>query len=311
MSELKSGYTTGVSATFAFRVALEGYFATNLLSISKTNKMQNDDLDVTKGCEIVVSISENIDDLELNPISHKPYRFNNIELYAGCGVGVVTKEGLKAPKGFAAINPTPLSAIKKVAEDFEIKKPLFATISVTNGEEIAKNTANAKVGVLGGISILGTTGFVKPISSDAYLDSIETELEFIKVNGLKEVIFTLGNSSLKEALNYHDKEQVVEIGNFIYEGIKRALKKDLDIKLYIGVAKALKVAQGYKNTHNRFGEIDFEMFGKWIGVDLKDILTVKRVLELYDAKKIKRLVKTMAKKQLFEWFKKDIEIEVI
>ena len=93
-----------------------------------------------------------------------------------------------------------------------------------------------------------------------------------------------------------------------YEGIKRALEKDLDVKVYIGVAKALKIAQGYKNTHNRFGTIDFKEFGKWIGEDLAGIATIKRVLELYDRVMIVNVIEKRAKKMLFKWFKKEIEI---
>ena len=308
MSELRKGYTTGVTALFAFKSALNIFLATKTLTFATSKKMQNDDLDVTKGCKIVVTISDNKDDLPLNPLPHKPYTFNNIKLFAGRGVGVVTKDGLKPPKGFPAINPTPLNAMKKIAKDLKIEKTLFVSISVKDGEKIAKETANEKVGVIGGISILGTNGFVKPVSNKAYLDSIESELNFIKANGYKEVIFTLGNTSLKEALKVYSKEQVVEIGNFIYDGIKRALEKDLDVKLYIGVAKALKIAQGYKNTHNRFGTIDFMEFGKWIGEDLTGVITIKRVLELYDRVMIVSVIEKRAKKMLFKWFEKEIGI---
>ncbi len=304
--KLKKGYTTGVHALFALQNALDCFLVTKQLSISKTNKMDNDDLDVTKGCEIVACVSDDLEDLELNEIEHKPYILENLTLYAGKGVGVITKKGLKPPKGYPAINPTPLKEMKRVAKN--LKTPLFATISVTNGEEIAKNTANAKVGVLGGISILGSSGFVKPISNEAYLDSIRAEVEFIKANGYKKVIFTLGATSLKEAKKTYKNEQIVEIGNFIYEGLK--LAKDLDIVLYIGVAKALKITQGFKNTHNRFGSIDFKELGEWLGIDLKDMVSVKRVCEIYDEKELKKMIKQRAKKRLKEWLKSDVEVVI-
>jgi len=232
-------------------------------------------------------------------------------VYAGEGVGVVTKDGLKPKKGYPAINPTPLNAMKKIAKSFEIKENLYCAISVTNGEEIAKQTANEKVGVLGGISILGTTGFVKPVSATAYIDSIKTELDFIKANGYEKVALTLGNSSLKEALKSYPKEQIVEIGNFVYEAIKEALKRDLEVVLYIGVAKAVKISQGFKNTHNRFGSIDFKELQSWVKEDIKDAITVKRVLELTDAKAFKKQVKKRAKDMIKEWFNKDIEVVLV
>eukprot|EP01155_Anaeramoeba_flamelloides_P039888 Anaeramoba_flamelloidesc32876_g3_i2.p1 GENE.c32876_g3_i2~~c32876_g3_i2.p1 ORF type:complete len:111 (-),score=5.82 c32876_g3_i2:57-389(-) len=104
---LKKGYTTGVHTSWAFKSALEHFIKFKETSISKTNKMDNDDLDVTKGCEIVVTITDNKNDLELNPLSKKPYilesKLANLELYAGTGVGVVTKKGLKPQKDFPAI----------------------------------------------------------------------------------------------------------------------------------------------------------------------------------------------------------------
>lgn len=94
--QLKKGYTTGAHTYIIFNSALSCFLVTNKTSISKTNKMDNDDLDVTKGCEIVVTISENIKDLELNSISHNPQVYKKdtctLSVYAGVGVGVVTKK---------------------------------------------------------------------------------------------------------------------------------------------------------------------------------------------------------------------------
>ncbi len=312
MSDLRKGYTTGVHATVAFKSALEAFLSTKKLSIATSKKMDNDDLDVTKGCEIVVTISENPSDLELNPLSHNPYNIDDrVFIYAGKGVGVVTKEGLKPPKGYPAINPTPLKVIKEIVKKYEIRKRIFISISVVDGEKIAKQTANEKVGVIGGISILGSTGFVKPVSSEAYVESVEVELEVIKKSGYKKVIFTIGNSSLKKALEKYPKEQIVEIGNFVYDGFKLAFEKDLDVVLYIGIGKAVKIAQGFKNTHNRFGSIDFKMIEEWIGMDLDGVVTVKKVCEMVDKEMFYRSVENMVKQTVQEWFKKDIKIKLI
>ncbi len=311
MSDLRKGYTTGVYATFAFKSVLEAFLSTKKLSITTSKKMDNDDLDVTKGCEIVVTISENLSDLELNPLSHNPYSIDDrVFIYAGKGVGVVTKDGLKPPKGSPAINPTPLKAIKEIVKKHKIKNKIFASISVVDGEKIAKQTANEKVGVIGGISILGSTGFVKPVSSKAYLKSIEVELEVIKKSGYKKVVFTIGNSSLKKALEKYPKEQIVEIGNFVYDGFKLAFEKELDVVLYIGIGKAVKIAQGFKNTHNRFGSVDFKKLEEWVGMDLDGVVTVKRVCELVDKEMFYRLIEDKLKQKVFEWFKKDLKVVI-
>ena len=262
MSEkkLRKGYTTGVHASFAFKSALQSFLVTKACVKSVTNKMDNDDLDVTKGCEIVVTISDKKEDLELNSIAHKPYVFGSLELYAGVGVGVVTKEGLKPPKGFPAINPVPLKAMADIYANFCRTEgcPTYGSISVTDGESLAKQTANAKVGVLGGISILGTTGFVKPISADAYMDSIRTELGVAKANGYNHAVLTLGNSSFAYAKEHYDEISIVEIGNFVYDALEIVDDLGFDSAVFIcGVGKATKVMQGCKNTHNRFGSIDF------------------------------------------------------
>ena len=315
MSRLKRGYTTGVHASIAFRSALEAFLVTREKSISITNKMDNDDLDVTKGCEIIVTISNRLEDLNLNPQPHQPYRFKSLNIYAGVGVGVVTKDGLKPPKGYPAINPTPLNAIKNIYSSFNNNKEIFVTISVTNGEELAKETANEKVGVVGGISILGTTGFVKPISSSAYIDSIRTELNFAKSNGYREVVLTIGNSSFAKAKELYSIEQIVEIGNFVYDSIEIA--NSIGIKrviLICGIGKATKVMQGYKNTHNRFGQIDFKLLQKDILkefnilIDIENSKTVRGIVSQLDRDKFYRLIGDRVNNRIKLWFK-SIEID--
>ena len=319
---LKKGYTTGVHASFAFWSALSIFLASNKTTTSKTKKMDNDDLDITKGAEIVVTISNSKRDLKLNPIPHEPYTLGNLKLFAGEGVGVVTKKGLKPPKGYPAINPTPLETIEKIYKKFGKNREIFVSIGVTNGEKIAKETANLKVGVVGGISILGTTGFVKPISAIAYLDSIKTEIEFAYKNGFREVIFTLGNSSFEFAKKNYKIEQIIEIGNFIYNSFKIA--KEVGFKsiiLILGIGKAVKVAQGFKNTHNRFGSIDFIALKR----DIKEHLDIKIVEETKTVKHIVsilkeynreeefyNLIEDMVKERLKEWFKRvNIDIKLM
>jgi len=322
--KLRSGYTTGVHTSYAFKSALSTFIAFNTTSVSKTNKMDNDDLDVTKGCEIIVSVSSNLEELELNTISHKPYLFNSnntkLSIYASSGVGIVTKAGLKPPVGFCAINPIPLKALQDVFESLSSKvlyDEIFCTVGVTSGEEIAKQTANSKVGVLGGISILGTKGIVKPISASAYIDSISAELDFAKANNYKTIIFTLGNTALKVAndyINTKDEKEfyIIEIGNFIYDSISLALYKELyNIELWLGIAKSVKVALGFKNTHNRFGSIDLNEVSQWGNFDIKDCITIKAIRDKLENKNnFDNIVIEKTKNQLKNWFDKDIKVTI-
>ena len=323
--KLRKGYTTGVHASFAFKSALQGFMATKTLTKSITNKMDNDDLDVTKGCEIVVTISDKKEDLEFNKVTHKPYVIGSFELYAGIGVGVVTKEGLKPPKDFPAINPTPLKAIADIYANLcrDEDNPTYGSISVTNGEELAKQTANAKVGVLGGISILGTTGIVKPISTDAYIDSIRTELGVAKANGYKQVILTLGNSSFAYAKEYYDEMQIVEIGNFVYDALKIVEDLGFESAIFVcGIGKATKVMQGCKNTHNRFGSINFDTLKNdirdelGIFVDIEVTKTVKGVSlqleELGLVNEFYEMIQQKTEEKMTVWFENlNIEVKVL
>jgi len=320
---LRKGYTTGVHASFAFKSALNCFLVTGLKSVSKTNKMDNDDLDITKGAEIVVTISDKLEDLELNPLEHAPYEIGSLKLFAGVGVGVVTKEGLRPPKGFPAINPTPLKAIGEIYANLcrGGDTPTYGCVSVTDGVELAKQTANAKVGVIGGLSILGTTGFVKPISADAYMDSIKTELNVAKANGYKQAVLTLGNSSFAYAKEHYDEVQIVEIGNFVYDALEIVSELGFDSAIFVcGIGKATKVMQGCKNTHNRFGSIDFLALKEQVlkelevEVDIESTKTVKGLTQqltaLGQVENFYSMVKNESEKVLSLWFEQ-LRVEVV
>ncbi|RXJ54093.1 cobalt-precorrin-5B (C(1))-methyltransferase CbiD [Candidatus Marinarcus aquaticus] len=330
MSErvLKKGYTTGAHAHMLFIKALESFLVTRSTVHCYTTKMDNDDLDVTKGCEIVFTLTCSFEELTLNPIIHKPFvcesKGNQLFLYAGEGVGVVTKKGLKVSAGFPAINPVPQEAIfntfKKMTTNIK-GLDLFACIGVSNGEEIAKQTANAKVGVLGGISILGTTGIVKPISSSAYIDSVRTEIEFAVENGHKRLYFTLGNSAYEQAKRHSSEEAIIEIGNFVYDSIEIAKHlKVQEVVFLCGIGKMTKVYQGFKNTHNRFGVIDFEQLKQDImktlhyEVDIEATLTVKGVSQELEKQGLLEafydMVTQKANQQIAYWHK-DVNIKAV
>jgi len=317
---LRRGYTTGAHTFMIFNSALDYFLSTNYLSISKTNKMDNDDLDVTKNCELVVTISDDINDLNLNQNPHNAQvcrnGTNKISIYAGVGVGVVTKKGLKISPDFPAINPTPLNAMFKIFtiltkgyENLDLK----CSVSITDGEAISKQTANAKVGVLGGLSILGTTGIVKPVSSSAYIDSVKTEIEFAKQNEYVPLIFTIGNTTFSTAKERYDEGQIVEVANFVYDSIEISTNLNIQKVVFVcGIGKMTKVYQGFKNTHNRFGSIDFVQLKDDIkneigyDVDIESTKTVKGLsLELDSVGLVEELYTMIAKKaneQIKIWF---------
>lgn len=304
-NNLKVGYSTGSHAVSALKAALLVLFTgktdfetveitlpenknaeLNINFIEKTDnytkisviKSDNDDIDVTKGCEIICFAGYDITKIPYlcSKIDHKPYEINinkiKMIIHAGKGLGIVTKNGLKPPVGYPAINPVPLEMMKEAFQQviFENKtdiKLINVIFEVKNGEEIANNTANPKVGIVGGISFLGKKGIVKPISADAYLQALEAEINAASHNPSKIIVFTMGNSSLKFAQKYYklSEECFVEIGNFVYDSLKIVQRHEFrKIILIANIGKLTKVAQAKKNTNNRYGSIDFSIIKSWL-----------------------------------------------
>ena len=335
-NQLRSGYTTGTHATAILVAALLQRFEHKniesvevvlpkekkaLIEIFKegsrfcTIKGDNDDIDVTKGAHICLLLSEDAPtELKVQTPTLLKVGSFLLSVWAGSGVGVVTKKGIKIAPNYPAINPTPLEMmcenIKDIVEDKNIH--LHAIFSVKDGELLARETANAKVGVLGGISILGTRGIVKPVSSSAYIDSIATEIDVAAAQSSELIIFTLGNSAVDFAKEYYDEIQIVEIGNFVYDASKKLQKHNFKKMLFItSAAKMTKVAQGFKNTHNRFGSIDFVKVRAWLQKELnieladEEFVTLKALLAELNKEQKERFITLVTQKALIQlqaWF---------
>jgi len=350
---LRSGYSTGTHATAILGALLHKEYKNALITNIEvtlptsqianievkhenkrhfsTIKVDNDDIDVTKGCCINAKLFNERPPV-LKEINQLPSILNvhngKIYIYAGAGVGVVTKKGLKVEPNYPAINPTPLSMMKSISLDVlneSFSDDIHIVFSVDEGEEIAKSTANSKVGVLGGISILGTRGIVKPISAGAYIDSIETEIDVISASKLDEIIFTLGNTAHDYAIKLYGNESVVEIGNFIYDASSRLKEKKFKKFIFISsIAKMTKVAQGFKNSHNKYGFIDFDALREVItdetGINLADeeFLTVKAIVQSLNQNEVEEFIHIINQKageKFIDYFKElgvDIkELEIV
>ena len=276
--KLRYGYTTGSSATAATKAALmylldDGEYdipevtiklpSGNPLTISVNSleKKENsvlasvikdggDDPDVTHGLEIFSKVSLRND--------------SKINIFGGTGVGKVTKKGLPVAPGNSAINPVPLKMIRETVE--EILPEGFGAdveISVPKGEETAKKTLNAKLGIIGGISILGTTGIVKPMSEESWKASLAIELKMALENaGNGEAIFLFGNRG-KQYLsdNFDDNtSQAIVISNFVGYMFDRACEFEAKKIYFIGeLGKFVKVAGGIFHTHSRVSDAKMEI----------------------------------------------------
>jgi cobalt-precorrin-5B (C1)-methyltransferase len=201
-------------------------------------KDAGDDPDVTDGLQIYSEV-----------------RFTDTECISvkgGGGVGTVTKPGLQIPVGEPAINPVPLRMIREAVSPF-FRKGIQVTISVPNGEKVAKHTFNEKLGILGGISILGTTGIVKPFSVSALKESIALEIDVTSAAGIDTLFLVPGNIG-RAAVTRHFTvrgDAVVMMSNYIGEALAHASGRFYRVVLAGHPGKLAKVLNGDYNTHSK------------------------------------------------------------
>ena len=307
--KLRCGYTTGSCAAAAAKAAAEtlltGEIARSvelltpkgvLLDLEAEKgelteeyascairKDSGDDPDITNGI-LVYARAEKI-----------PY---GIEIEGGQGVGRVTKAGLDQPIGAAAINSVPrkmiTAAVAEICEKYEYRGGIRITVYVPEGEEIAKKTYNPRMGIEGGISIIGTSGIVEPMSSRALVDTIRVEEQMRKAEGRRNLLLTIGNYSqnfLSEKMP-HILQYSVKCSNFIGEAVDIALELGFESLLIVGhIGKLVKLGAGIMNTHSAQADGRMDVLvtcGVLAGADvsalkrLPDCVTVDAALDILD-----------------------------
>jgi len=276
--KLRRGYTTGSCAAAASKMA-----ATILLGGEKESHVEvvtpkgpvislkvesvrtskshvtcsvrkdgGDDIDATHGMLIRSTVCKRSDGL--------------IVIDGGEGIGRVTRKGLDQPVGNAAINSVPRSMIKEALEDvcesFLFKDGLTAVISAPRGKKISKKTFNERLGIVDGISILGTTGIVEPMSEKAMLDTVKVELNMRRAAGDEIVLIVPGNygKDFSEEMEGLEGEQAVKCSNFIGETIDHAAELGFKGFLLVGnLGKMVKLAGGIMNTHSKWADCRMEI----------------------------------------------------
>lgn len=288
---LKSGYTTGACATAAAKAALLALLSRKeqtesqitlpsgeqiTLPVAYTEwagcsatctviKESGDDPDVTNHSRIRVTVQLSLDASGCaKPMAQEEYcqetesdDTGRVIFQAGEGVGTVTLPGLGLKVGGPAINATPRKMIRQELIPL-LPSPdsvAIVTVSVPGGEELAKRTFNPKLGIIGGISIIGTSGIVRPFSSDAFIASIRKEASVAKAIGCETLVINSGAKSeryLRSLYASLPPQSFVHYGNFIGETLKIAA--DLGFKqviLGIMIGKAVKLAEGFLDTHSK------------------------------------------------------------
>ena len=190
-----------------------------------------------------------------------------IVIDGGFGVGRVTKPGLDQPVGNAAINHVPRQMIRENVEEIQKKlddfRALQVIISVPEGEELAKHTFNPRLGITGGISILGTSGIVVPMSEEALISTIRVEMEMRKAQGDRVLLVTPGNYGADYLREHMDLpyEKNIKCSNYVGETIDMAIDMGVKGILFIAhIGKFVKVAAGIMNTHSRWADCRMDLF---------------------------------------------------
>ena len=317
--ELRSGYTTGACAAAAAKAATQllvgayhgtplqappdkvsipfpdgsradftihssGYRNPDKAAFAAVIKDAGDDPDVTNGAEIVAEA-----------IIARKCLPSTLVIKGGMGVGTVTKPGLAIAVGEPAINPVPrkmiADAISEAFPYISFRSSGFAveiTISVTNGELLAKKTLNERLGIIGGLSILGTTGIVRPLSSEAWTATIASSMDVAKAMGRNEIVLSAGRTSEKAHMKKYSlpEESYVMMGDYLEFSLREAATRCFsNIYLSAQWAKMLKIAMATPQTHVRHGAIDLGKtvdFLNSIGVSIPKAAEFNTAREIFD-----------------------------
>lgn len=279
--KLRMGYTTGSCAAAASKAAavmllgekpVESVYLMTPKGIGLTlevlevkmepgrvscaiRKDAGDDPDVTDGMLIFAEVKKLDSDS------------GTILVDGGEGIGRVTKPGMNQPVGAAAINSVPrrmiAQSLRETAEDYGYTGGLSAVISAPDGAKLAERTFNPRLGIVGGLSILGTTGIVEPMSDEAVVETTRIELNMRAVRGDKRLLLTPGNYGedyIRKTAGIDPKE-AVKVSNFIGAALENAAALGFEEVLLIGhIGKIIKLAGGMMNTHSRYGDCRAELF---------------------------------------------------
>ncbi|MEB3428996.1 cobalt-precorrin-5B (C(1))-methyltransferase CbiD [Citroniella saccharovorans] len=273
-NNLRCGYTTGSTAeaavvaacnlllygekikfvkintpsSYSFEIEIESFEIRGNKAIASAIKDGGDDKDATSGLEIFAELSEN--------------NLGENRFFGGKGIGIIKKKNLFGKIGDPAINPMPRKMIdKRLREDFP-GHFFDITIFAPRGEEVAKKTYNKNFGIEGGISIIGTSGIVEPMSLDALLKTIYIEIDTLILNGEKDrIVFVPGSYGERFAKDLFLNPSLVQVSNYMGDALTYAYEKNVrDFKLLGHIGKFSKLALGAFNTHNKVCDLRLESF---------------------------------------------------
>ncbi len=280
---LRYGYTTGACAAAAAKAAAllarDGIAPTMVeltfpdgsvhsFTVQRTKKLTKgalasiikdagDDPDVTNGAEICATVLLNED----TPADQVPIAHENIQLFAGEGIGLVTKPGLAVEVGEPAINPVPRQMIFQAVLEVEKSQNIQVFIAIPGGIKLAEKTLNHRLGIVGGLSILGTTGIVRPVSADAWTATIAASMSVAKEAGLDDIVISTGRTSEKgvQSVLQLPIEAYAMMGDYLNFSLQKAAEMNFQRIHLAGMwAKIMKAAMQIPQTHVRHGALEMQ-----------------------------------------------------
>lgn len=343
----RRGYTTGSCAAAAAKASVHMLFTNKKIDninidtpkgILLTLKVKNIELkDKSAECSIEKDGGDDIDATHTMDIFAKaeliPREVEEIIVTSGVGIGIVTKKGLSVEVGKPAINPVPMKMIrneiaKVLGENNKLlnkDKSLKITIFAPKGEEIAKKTFNPRLGIVGGISILGTTGIVEPMSEDGWKKSLSIELEMKKAQGMDKIILVPGNHG-EEFIREHlkiDMNNCVRMSNFVGYMLNEAKRLGFKKILMAGhIGKFIKISAGIFNTHSKICDARNEIMIANLALmgagldfikEINECVTAEGAVEIIDKSKYTEIYNVLCnkcKERVEEYLNEDIQVEV-
>jgi cobalt-precorrin-5B (C1)-methyltransferase len=262
---LRTGWTTGTCASAAAKAAAIGLVHGAVPAIVDVGLPNGDRVEFPviaeqpTRCAVVKDAGDDPDCTDGAHVTAEVQWHEKTDLRAGPGVGTVTMPGLGLPVGAPAINPVPRRMIL-AALDEVTPAPLVVTFSVPGGEAMAAKTSNARLGIVGGISILGTTGIVRPFSTAAYRASVVQQIDVAAAAGERHVVLATGSRSdaaAQRLLAHLAAVCFVEVGDFTGVALRRAVHAGIERVTFVGMAgKIAKLAAGVMMTHFHRSQVD-------------------------------------------------------
>jgi len=322
--KLRRGWTTGACATAATKAALLGLWGGQIpksveITLPKgempefslahsasgagwseagVTKDAGDDPDVTHGALIVVRVAEG---------------GQGVSFHAGEGVGTVTKAGLPIGVGEPAINPVPrlmmAAVVDELAQRFGKAGNVEVTVSIPDGSKIAQKTWNPRLGIVGGLSVLGTTGIVRPFSCAAWIASIHRGVDVARAEGLPHVAGCTGATSEKVVQALYDLPDcaMLDMGDFA-GGLLKYLRRHPVERLTIGggIGKITKLAQGAMDLHSGRSQVDFAALDALTEADVRHANTALEAVEIA-GNELAKVVAEQARVQVLETLRGTVE----